>query len=110
MRHARLVRDVVRQNVCELMAYLSFYFVEFGEFPNCSISDTYLHDLVTAGYFARYARTLSTSPSPFGKLDAVSFAAGYASHMIADMIGFHTSGGILGRLEFHIHKVFTFHR
>jgi hypothetical protein len=72
----------------------SFYFTTFSEFNNCTIDDMYLHNPVTAGYFVLYARTLPRGNST--TFDPLSFALGFGGHMIADYVGFHSQGGILG--------------
>jgi len=68
----------------------SFYFPNFAQFPTCTVPIDQYHNLVTAGYFFQYARTNQLG------LYGMSLAAGYGTHMIADYVGFHKDGGILG--------------
>jgi len=76
----------------------SFYFVNFAESgaPPCPINVFTMHDPITAGYFVQYALSNQfTSPSD-SSFDALSFALGFGSHMIGDLVGFHAGGGYLG--------------
>eukprot|EP01116_Phalansterium_solitarium_P000624 TRINITY_DN10451_c0_g1_i1.p2 TRINITY_DN10451_c0_g1~~TRINITY_DN10451_c0_g1_i1.p2 ORF type:complete len:286 (-),score=92.51 TRINITY_DN10451_c0_g1_i1:2118-2975(-) len=70
----------------------SFYFSNFGEFPTCTIPILSMHNPVTAGYFVKFALT----QNPTSTFNPLSFALGYGSHMIADLVGFFPTGGYLG--------------
>jgi len=68
----------------------AFYFANFAQFPTCEVPIENMHNLVTAGYFLQYT-LVNHSP-----LEYVAIAAGFGSHMIADYVGFHPRGGLLG--------------
>lgn len=107
----------------------AFYFPMWSQKPpNCSIPVFAMHSPVTAGYFVKFAqspkgqeyvlqRFLADPPPPTthwwcrfksSTFDPVSFALGFGSHMVADIVGFNPHGGYLGTPESNFVTVFQF--
>eukprot|EP01112_Ceratiomyxa_fruticulosa_P001024 TRINITY_DN109_c0_g2_i1.p1 TRINITY_DN109_c0_g2~~TRINITY_DN109_c0_g2_i1.p1 ORF type:complete len:281 (+),score=49.13 TRINITY_DN109_c0_g2_i1:75-845(+) len=75
----------------------SYYFVNFSENPPCNINIDLMHNVITAGYFVQYALSIGAKQRFEGSsFDPLSFALGYGSHMVADYVGFHSTGAYLG--------------
>eukprot|EP01122_Echinamoeba_exundans_P014061 TRINITY_DN6293_c0_g1_i1.p1 TRINITY_DN6293_c0_g1~~TRINITY_DN6293_c0_g1_i1.p1 ORF type:complete len:288 (-),score=53.59 TRINITY_DN6293_c0_g1_i1:110-973(-) len=74
----------------------SFYFVNWSEYPNCSIPVDDMHNPITAGYIVQFALTNEGQQFRSATFDPLSFALGYGSHMASDVVGFHANGGYLG--------------
>eukprot|EP01087_Luapelamoeba_hula_P019018 TRINITY_DN623_c0_g1_i1.p1 TRINITY_DN623_c0_g1~~TRINITY_DN623_c0_g1_i1.p1 ORF type:complete len:300 (-),score=38.87 TRINITY_DN623_c0_g1_i1:37-912(-) len=74
-----------------------FYFANWAQYPNCSVSVDDMHNGVMPGYLVRFAQSAAGQRFKRDGFEPLDLALAFGSHVYADVVGFHgPKGGYLG--------------